>query len=366
MRTPEMHPSPYPLSSPPSAAMDPHTIPANLRALRAVLSLTQAQVASRAGVTLAQYRTLERGASEPSVDRLMRVADALGVPVAELFRPRLRLAHARFRVSGRVPRREDIVAAVSRQLDAYADLERILARAKRSSRKRLVLGRIRAALARRRDRGSAAVAMARTARRAFGIADGPVRDLCGLLEAHGVRVLTPEFAVPGFVGLSVREPPRGDAVVVNTWDRYSVEQWIFTAARELGHLILHADAYDVHDARPRLDEETEADQFASEFLMPDAMLHAEGRAKFGEAFHSAPEPDRVPPTAFDADRPDAPASQDPADLAQFAFANDRLTRRTRLAYERGLISIDRLAEIAGVPLVDVRPIARAWAVSRPS
>jgi len=29
------------------------------------------------------------------------------------------------------------------------------------------------------------------------------------------------------------------------WERLSVERWIFTAAHELGHLLLHLDAYDV-------------------------------------------------------------------------------------------------------------------------
>lgn len=42
-----------------------------------------------------------------------------------------------------------------------------------------------------------------------------------------------------FFGLSIGPADGGPAVVVNVWDGISVERWIFTAAHELGHLVLH-------------------------------------------------------------------------------------------------------------------------------
>jgi Zn-dependent peptidase ImmA (M78 family) len=62
---------------------------------------------------------------------------------------------------------------------------------------------------------------------------------------------------------------------VNTWDRISVERWIFTAAHELGHLLLHLDAYQVDKLEEDVGEEKEADIFAAHFLMPDHVFKKE-------------------------------------------------------------------------------------------
>jgi len=55
----------------------------------------------------------------------------------------------------------------------------------------------------------------------------------------------------------------GPAVVVNVWERISVERWIFTAAHELGHLLLHLWRYSVDNRDENKAEEREADKFAA-------------------------------------------------------------------------------------------------------
>jgi len=89
-----------------------------------------------------------------------------------------------------------------------------------------------------------------------------------LLEDNGVKVYPLSLASEGFFGLSVAAADGGPAVVVNVWERISVERWIFTAAHELGHLLLHLDAYRVDDSTEDKAEEKEADVFAAYFLMP--------------------------------------------------------------------------------------------------
>ena len=85
---------------------------------------------------------------------------------------------------------------------------------------------------------------ARTARRNAGLRDEePILDICGLLEGNGVKLLLLEKQRDSFFGLSVTADDGGPVVVVNTWDRISVERWIFTAAHELGHLLLHPAEY---------------------------------------------------------------------------------------------------------------------------
>lgn len=48
-----------------------------------------------------------------------------------------------------------------------------------------------------------------------------------------------------------------------------MERWIFKAAHELGHLLLHPPDYEQDVSEPSRDAEREADAFASEFLMPE-------------------------------------------------------------------------------------------------
>ena len=88
------------------------------------------------------------------------------------------------------------------------------------------------------------------------------------------------------VGLAPDAPVRdgGPAVVVNTWDRISVERWIFTAAHELGHLLLHPSEYRRDATDLPMQAEREADAFASEFLMPEAAFAAEWDETRGHRF----------------------------------------------------------------------------------
>lgn len=64
--------------------------------------------------------------------------------------------------------------------------------------------------------------------------------------------------------------------MVNTWERSSVERWIFTAAHELGHLLLHFEDYGQGIKEEDKAHEREADAFAAEFLMPDGSLSVSG------------------------------------------------------------------------------------------
>lgn len=55
-----------------------------LRTLREAQDLTQPQLADKAGIPLDTYRDYEQGRSNPSVPRLMRLADALGCSLDDL------------------------------------------------------------------------------------------------------------------------------------------------------------------------------------------------------------------------------------------------------------------------------------------
>ena len=58
----------------------------NIRAARIYANLTQEGVSLRAGITLASYNRIELGHASPLLDNLIRIADAIGVDLADLVR----------------------------------------------------------------------------------------------------------------------------------------------------------------------------------------------------------------------------------------------------------------------------------------
>ncbi|MFI7014369.1 helix-turn-helix domain-containing protein [Streptomyces sp. NPDC050164] len=57
-----------------------------IRRVREELNLTQPDVCGRSGIDIATYSRIEQGHSSPLLDTLIRIADAMGVDLAELVR----------------------------------------------------------------------------------------------------------------------------------------------------------------------------------------------------------------------------------------------------------------------------------------
>ena len=250
-------------------------------------------------------------------------------------------------------------------------------------------------------------AVARAARLAGGLApDAAVPDICGLLETGGVKILPLETKRDSFFGLSVDQADGGPAVVVNTWDRISVERWIFTAAHELWHILLHPHEYQREATTHPEDAERKADEFASEFLMPEIAFteeweatrrhsllsrvlkvkrifrvsyktvlyrmvrtdretskvwqafQSQHRAYFGKTLRRADEPRALQKGEFTWSWG---RSGEPLGLTRHDFMENRLHRLVRLAVERGRISLGRAAEILGRDREDMRRLATEWA-----
>ncbi len=384
--------------------MDLTVLSTNLRRVRAGRKLSQADVAEQAGLSREGYRRIEEGIVEPRVESLRRVASALGVKADDLLVPVRQLRSVRFRAQKKMTSREDLLANVARWLDDYSELEGLLDR-----REPFQLAALARTLGGEKNRDI--VGAAQRAREALGLDQHElIRDICGLLEDHGVKVFTPSVASEGFFGLSVGEGDGGPAVVVNRWDRISVERWIFTAAHELGHLLLHLDAFDVAQAEEDETQEAEANLFATHFLMPEDLFEkewAEARglglvervfkikrifrvswktvvyriasrspdsAKIWPQFYSAykrstgrplrgvEEPQGLDPQEFSASAstPVARAAEEPEHLSPCDFVEDRLLRLVKEGVDRGEISIGRAAEILDVDLKTMRSVAASW------
>lgn len=57
----------------------------HIRRVREHRNLTQLDVCSRSGVDVATYSRIEQGHSSPLLDTLIRIADAIGVPLRDLM-----------------------------------------------------------------------------------------------------------------------------------------------------------------------------------------------------------------------------------------------------------------------------------------
>ena len=98
-------------------------IAANVARLRQDRQLTQGQLAARAGISRLALGKIERGTVVPRAGTLQGLAAALEVPVGELVTRVRALESVRFRAKARVHGREQILAVVSKWLDAYSRLE---------------------------------------------------------------------------------------------------------------------------------------------------------------------------------------------------------------------------------------------------
>lgn len=57
-----------------------------IRQVREHHNLTQREVCELTGIDVASYSRIEQGHSSPLLDTLIRIADAIGVPLADLVR----------------------------------------------------------------------------------------------------------------------------------------------------------------------------------------------------------------------------------------------------------------------------------------
>lgn len=60
-------------------------IGANIRAERVRRNLTQEALAGRTGLAVTQLARMERGETDSGITKYVRVAEAIGVPIADLF-----------------------------------------------------------------------------------------------------------------------------------------------------------------------------------------------------------------------------------------------------------------------------------------
>lgn len=239
--------------------------PPRLTQARHLAGLTKKEVAQGIGKSPAAIGQYETGSSRPRPELIPRLAEVLDVPIQFFLagRPMGKLdtsmAHFRALRSTSGAQRNKALGFAGQTWELTYALEK---------RVRLPLvdlpgfagGEIHPGT----DIPADPLGAARELRKQWQLGKGPLRHLVRQMEAHGVVVVSPPEAdqatvkIDAFASGGLPRP-----MVVLTPNRADdVYRHRFSAAHELGHLVLHTAS--TGDAR----QEREADAFAAEFLTP--------------------------------------------------------------------------------------------------
>lgn len=240
-----------------------------IRKQREAVQMTAAQLAERVGVSRNTILNYEADKTEPSASDLVRLATALGCAVSDLISGGAATEPPRFAFRAHAPLRKDpkVIVAARKYLRAYDEIEEIT-----NSRLQIKL--------RKFDCDSDSplpdrvIEMAAdTLRQTSGLHDTGPENIASVLEGLGVRTLFFEHDAKGLEGLSTIQ---GDMPLVMLRNRKRVvERSIFSAAHELGHLVLHPHLFTSDEQVEEMDSkqvEREADKFAGNFLVPSDEL----------------------------------------------------------------------------------------------
>lgn len=385
--------------------MQKNIIGKNLRLLRDGKGWSQKKLAEASAMSLPGLKKIESGSTlEPQYTTLKSLASTLGVKVEAFFQPIPQLNRVRFRSSVQLKNRDQILVRVGRWLESYNRLEKLLEETQPCSltpNENRPRGK--------KQRQTWAKEQAAHIRKEMGIDDrSPIRDIRGLLESQGIKIYTFSLANHGFFGLSVSQSEGGPAIAINTWERITVERWIFTTAHELGHLILHEGDYDVDELEKEEDHEHEANIFASHFLIPSEVFqdewqqssgisfvdrvlkvkhmfrvsyktilwrlveeglvdrHAWSRfrsdylERYGKSLTDFEEPEALSAGAFLASIPESRSGQEPFGISRFEFIGSRLHGLVKKALENGEVTWLYAAGLLGISLKEMRKLAEEW------
>ncbi|MBR0238040.1 MAG: ImmA/IrrE family metallo-endopeptidase [Thermoguttaceae bacterium] len=214
----------------------------------------------------------------------------------------------------------------------------------------------------------------------------PIYNISELFEVLGVKLYQIRIERDSFCGASVFDKKGQPAIVCNSYEKISIERQLFTAAHELGHLLMHLASFEADETAENKKEEKEANAFASYFLMPNELFIkywkqycSLGFAKsvltvksiFGVSyltvlyrlseFVNSDQQQAFRRFLFqfrseyesqygDLESKKEPFGIEPYGNSKFIFIENRLRRLVFEAVSKELISISRAAEILMVPL----------------
>lgn len=223
--------------------------------VRTARGLTQADVAKKSDLSQGLLSKAETGSVALDDRRLERVAQALDVPVARLTSsvpPNSVLSACAFH-----RKRSTLPVSDAKRVRALLDLTRLQTEG--------LVDELAPSLELPRqspspDGYTSPEDIAGAVRQTLGSPSGPLPNLVSLVEGLGVLMLTRDLGAPRIDAIGSWPEGRRPLFLLNF--AAPADRKRFTLAHELGHTVMHPV--------PAPDQESEADRFASELLMPAA------------------------------------------------------------------------------------------------
>lgn len=230
-----------------------------LQMVRVARGLTQTELAKKSGVSQAALSKAESAAMPLDTERLTAVAEALGVPVRRLTaddHTGVLSACAFHR------KRNSLAVSDAKRIHANLNLRRMQVEALLAPAGTGVsITRITPT----EDGWVSPEDIALETREAIGLGEGPIENLVAAVESVGAIVVLADLEAARIDAIG--SWPNGHRPVFLLNSRTPADRRRFTLAHEFGHAVMHK--------LPTKDQESEADRFASELLMPSNAIRAE-------------------------------------------------------------------------------------------
>jgi Zn-dependent peptidase ImmA (M78 family)/transcriptional regulator with XRE-family HTH domain len=378
-----------------------NTLSSNIKYYRLKAGMSQTQTAKSAEMNRSAYIMLENGESEPRSSTLLKIAHALGVNLSALFEEPLKVSGIRFRTNksknkGEENTRLSDIRNFLRWLNNYTFLENILQIKKPNQLNDNIIDEI-TGIKGIKER-------AEYTRKAAGLNNKePINDIISKLESLGIKIYLKKLFIKNCFGFSLSDENLGKAIAINVDESITIERQVFTAAHELGHLILHRSSYDIRNKEEEKKQEEEANIFAGHFLMPDqgfrnklkeysglnfieivlkikrfykvsyitvlkrivddglaeSSIYREFAIQYKQLYKKNLRDHYEPDSLRDNKNPYS-SDIEPETLSAVEFFDDGLKTKVFEAYTKELITISKAAEILGITLSELKEIVNNW------
>lgn len=237
----------------------------NIKRIRLAKGINQSKIIELAKLSRVGYINIEKGESIPNTSTLINIANALDTNINEILSEPIKLNSLRYRVNKIKDTKEKSKMLqdeikLAKWLADYTFLEVLLNEKMSYLFEDLI--------------DNNPITAAYRVREILKLSENePIYDIISLLESAGIKVYLYKSQLKQSCGMSLNAKDGAYVVAVNIKDNYHIERQLFTAAHELGHLILHNDSYNINENIENENEEAEANSFASHFLMPNNLFN---------------------------------------------------------------------------------------------
>jgi Zn-dependent peptidase ImmA (M78 family)/transcriptional regulator with XRE-family HTH domain len=351
---------------------------------RAGLSLEE--VAKKIGLSRQTLSLVENGESIIDSEKLLHFARLVGRPISFFFEEKTPEVQLFFRADSAKEITSGLEDSLKERYRRYVELEEILGIKP--------CGQLPQSMNLRTFSGSDKEIIgdvAKQERKRLGIGDAPINNIFELFENNGIKIFVFDFGNLDLFGVTCYNEKNGTCIFVNGNTKIPGERQIFTVAHEYGHLIFHRDEFVDQDTfkyrkgvgKGKVPEEKIADYFAGIFLVPEEHLRKLVpigyritiadiiyiKRIFSVSFKTILE--RLLQCGLITSKEKSNfygllissgfEKQEPHPLSKEELGfNKRFENLLRNAYENELISVNKVAELYGKNIREVRELIRAW------